>query len=194
MKINEMSSCVPFEQIKALDSDGYSTAFGDIDPAILDSRFVNAYGNRTVSPVTVDDTGAFRSLAIAYVWALHKRKWTRYNELFGLSYDVMTPYSMNITMNRTFIADDKTTQTGDELNKVNGFDSETSVDDTSRVTNDTTNDKRNQNTVTTRTTTGNNSGRMLSNLVQGDIDLHRQMFFDIVLSDMKAELTLSIYE
>lgn len=194
MKIKEMASCEPFAQIKALDSDGYSAAFGPVDAAMLDSRFNDQFGDRTVSPVAVDDSGSFKNYAVASIWAIYKDKWTRYRDLFGLTYDVLKPYSLTINYTKTYKTNDETTRTGNQSEKVSGFDSDSLVDNGATTSDSSTTDKRDQTTTTTRDTTGHQSGRMMSDLIQGDLNLHAQMFFGIVLQDMKSELTLSIYD
>lgn len=194
MKIKEMTTCDPFKQIQTSDPAGYAAAFGNTDPAILDHRFAYMFGERTVNPVTVDSQGSFRAYAIAGVWAIYQGKWRRYNELFGLDYDVLKPYAISAKYTKTYKTDDQTTRTGNDSQKVSGFDSESLVDNSATDSTSTTGDKRNQTTETTRETSGNQSGRLVSDLIQGDLELHSRMFFDIVLRDMRSELTLSIYD
>lgn len=194
MRVSDMKACDPFARIKALDATGYAAAFGETNPDTLDSRFVLQFGEREVSPTAIDATGAFRDFAINGVWLTYRDKWQRYAELFGLQYDVLKPYSLQVDYSKTYKTDDATTRTSSESDKVSGFDSDSLVDSSATSGESTTGDKRNQTTTTTRTTTGHQSGRMVSDLIQGDLDLHRQMFFGIVLNDMKGELTLSIYD
>lgn len=192
MLVSEID-CEPFAIFETFQEPSYSDVLGTYPAARLDARFNVLYGNRTLFDVMVSN-GRLDETGLYGIWLAYADKWRGYRKALGLEYDPLNPYDSTTTRERTYTTQgsSKSSETGTD--SVFGFDSETAVNDTSNGTNSDSSNQRNDSTKETVTIVGNRSSDTPADMIRSELRLRQTRLIDTILSDVRGELTLSIYE
>ena len=153
-----------------------------IEKTVLDTGFVVDYSERWLSPIvalytsngtmTDDNMAKLANL----IETIYKDRWDRIKSTLSLDYDVLNPKE---TKENTI-----TDSTAGYDSKVYGYDSETGVNDESNTTTGKTTQQK--------TTTGR-GGYLPQQLINAELEVRKNSFYRIVLSDVADVLTLKVY-
>lgn len=183
----------PFSTFETFQDPSFSDVFGTISASSLDYRFASKYGERETFPAVVLD-GKFDPTALLGIWLTYADGWKRVRSDLGIEFDPTNPYKYDEKRDTSYKTEGSSTNNVSQANKVYGFDSAEGVGDTDRNDKSDSNNSRTDTTNETITRSGNTGATPTSDLVASDLRLRMNRFVDIVMADVRDELTLAIYE
>ena len=182
-----------FARLKSTDATLYDKLFANENPANLDARAKALYSSRTMFDTAIDDGHISDSMVYGIALA-YGPNWIGYAKALDVDFETATnPYQMKTTHESSSDSTSTSNGTDGTENGVFGFDSSTSVNDT--TTNVTTENSETKNNTTTFTTTviGNKGNATYADIARSHLRLLQLRLVDIIISDVIGELTLSIY-
>lgn len=185
--------CKPFATFETFQDPSYSDVLGNLPSETLDDRFNQLYANRTVFAAVVYD-GKLIESALLGIWLTYADKWKAYRKDLGLEYDPLNPYDSTTTRNRTYSTKGSSSNKESGTESVYGFDSETPVNDNATGTDSNSSNQRDDTTTESVNIKGRRSSTTPADLIRRDLRLRQTRLVDTILSDVRGELTLSIYE
>lgn len=182
-----------FARLKTVNATLYDSLFANENPATLDARAKALYSSRVLFDAAIDDGHISDSMAYGIALA-YGPKWLGYAKALNVDFEkAMSPYQMKTTHESTSNSTSNSNGTDGTENGVFGFDSPTSVNDTtSNVTSENSETKNNTTNFTT-TVSGNKGNATYADIARSHLRLLQLRLVDIIISDVIGELTLSIY-
>lgn len=192
-KINEITA-KPFAYFSTkTDSPSYTEVIGELSADSLDTMFNALYGERIVFDNFIKES-ALNETVLEVVWLEYADRWRNVREYLQLDFTPTDPYHETETYTRNYESTGAGTTTDDDTNNVAGFDSTSPVVDTTQQGKTQSTDNRTDTETYTRTKTGANGSANQADLISGAIELRKQKFVDILLTDVSGALTLQVYE
>lgn len=183
-----------FTRLRTIDARLYDQLFTNEDPANIDARAQALYSSRVLFDAAIYDGHISDSMAYGIALA-YGPKWLGYAKALDVDFEkAMNPYQMKTTHESTSNSTSNSNGTDGTENGVFGFDSSTSVNNTtSNVTSENSETKNNTTNFTT-TVSGNKGNATYADIARSHIRLLQLRLVDIIISDVIGEVTLSIYE
>lgn len=182
-----------FARLRTIDARLYDQLFTNEDPKNIDARAKALYSSRVLFDTVIDDGHISDSMVYGIALA-YGPKWLGYAKALDVDFETaMNPYQMKTTHESTSDSTSTSNGTDGTENGVFGFDSSTSVNDTtSNVTSENSETKNNTTNFTT-TVSGNKGNATYADIARSHMRLLQLRLVDIIISDVIGELTLSIY-
>lgn len=182
-----------FARLRTVDARLYDQLFMNENPANIDARAKALHSSRTLIDAAIDDGHISDSMVYGIAIA-YGPKWIGYKKALDVDFETaMNPYQMKTTHESTSDSTSTSNGTDGTQNGVFGFDSSTSVNDTtSNVTSENSETKNNTTNFTT-TVSGSKGNETYADIARSHLRLLQLRLVDIIISDVIGELTLSIY-
>lgn len=191
MKFNEAFSTTKgvFYFFQQLFPEGYKKFFGEIETTDFDNWVFYNYGQKTVAPIIEENNPNFEPV-FRLVINMHMQSWLKDYKAMFKDYD----FTLNYLETETRTGTENTIVETDGKNTFNnkGFNSSDFVGKEQTITDDSQNSTLTLNTVYKKE--GNTGNFSLSELLQKELEVNRSTFFNICITDIINDITLSIYE
>lgn len=194
-----------FHDLKQANEETFIEYFGNIDTDILEVMFIAKAASKTVSPIVEtmvceDAQGNkyiesdSRHILALTIWASYGYQWQKTFEALMNDYNAMNPSDYTVTTTEQYTGTNNNTDTNSDVNKVYGFDSDTSVNDNEGNMINTSEGRSTSSRTTTVSKTGKDGGYTYGTLLDNALKAAKNSFNSIAVSNVVNFTTTDIYE
>lgn len=180
-----------FKTFQTAEPVKYSELFDDVSPSTLYYLLINQCGEKTVIELcnNIDNLNLFKIIKSKY-----GDSWLKIKTAIKGQYDVFEPFNLTETITEDVQVDGTTSGTDTTTSKVNGFNSETPVDDSENVSETSQTSTDNKTRTNEKIKKGNNLQMTNAELLRQEINVRQTSFLDIVLNNIADFITLDVYQ
>lgn len=179
-----------FKAFQTANGALYMSLFDGTPAASLDMQLLVNCGERYAAPLLARYTMAD---VVNYIIMKYGDNWKKVRNAITADYDFLKPYHLTQTTigEKTAINE----STGESTNKTGivGFDSTEPADSDVDTNSNTANTRQTDTDNTTVETTGTTGTTPISDLLASEIEARKVSFIQLVVNDIRSQITLDIY-